>query len=247
MTDQPVLVLDGATRIHGADRTAVTALDDVHLEVAAGELVAVMGPSGSGKSTLLQLAGGLDRPTVGQVLVLGEPLTARSVDELAALRRRTVGYVFQELNLLPGLTAGENVSLPLELDGLRPTDARAAAVTALERVGVADLADRFPEDLAGGEQQRVAIARAVVGDRRLLLADEPTGALDSVTGEAVLRLLRSTCDEDGAAGVIVTHDAAHAAWADRVVFLRDGGVADIAEGAGIGLGSWVDPDAEVAR
>lgn len=221
-----ILELDRVWRVHGTGHTAVEALRDASLQVAAGELVAVMGPSGSGKSTLLTLAGGLDRPTEGAVRILGQDLGAMTKDAVAALRRRTVGYVFQELNLLPGLTAAENVSLPLELDGARPGQARAAAVAALQRVGLADLADRFPEDLSGGEQQRVAICRAVVGERRLLLADEPTGALDSVTGETVMRLLRRACDEDGAAGVLVTHDAAHAAWADRVVFLRDGVIVD---------------------
>jgi putative ABC transport system ATP-binding protein len=239
-----VLELDRVWRVHGSGHTAVEALRDASLRVAAGELVAVMGPSGSGKSTLLTLAGGLDAPTEGVVRVLGDDLASCSRDHLAAIRRRTIGYVFQELNLLPGLTAAENVSLPLELDGVRLRAARARAMTGLERVGLADLADRFPEDLSGGEQQRVAIARAVVGDRQLLLADEPTGALDSVTGEHVMRLLRSACDDDGSAGVLVTHDAAHAAWADRVVFLRDGVVVDQA-GPLVGPGSLLD--AEVRR
>lgn len=225
-TTDTVLELDRVWRVHGSGHTAVEALRDASLRVAAGELVAVMGPSGSGKSTLLTVAGGLDQPSEGAVRVLGQDLGDLSRDAIAALRRRTVGYVFQELNLLPGLTAAENVSLPLELDGARPGRARAAALAALARVGMDELADRFPEDLSGGEQQRVAISRAVVGERRLLLADEPTGALDSVTGETVMRLLRRACDEDGAAGVLVTHDAAHAAWADRVVFLRDGVVVD---------------------
>jgi putative ABC transport system ATP-binding protein len=225
-TTTTVLELDRVWRVHGTGHTAVEALRDATLRVEAGELVAVMGPSGSGKSTLLTIAGGLDLPSEGAVRVLGRDLHGLSRDALAAMRRRTIGYVFQELNLLPGLTAAENVSLPLELDGARPKQARTAALTALERVGLDHLADRFPEDLSGGEQQRVAISRAVVGDRRLLLADEPTGALDSVTGESVMRLLRRACDDDGAAGVLVTHDAAHAAWADRVVFLRDGVIVD---------------------
>jgi putative ABC transport system ATP-binding protein len=229
---RPVLRLSGTTRIHGHGHTAVEALRNVDLEVAAGEFVAIMGPSGSGKSTLLTLAGGLDRPTRGEVEVLGQELSRLPNDDVAALRRRTIGYVFQELNLLPGLSALENVSLPLELDGRRLADAREAAMSALDRVGLAALADRFPEDLSGGEQQRVAIARAIVGDRRLLLADEPTGALDSVTGDTVLRLLRRSCDEDGAAGVLVTHDASHAAWADRVIFLRDGTIVDSTSSAG---------------
>ena len=223
---EAILELDRVWRVHGSGHTAVEALCDASLTVSAGELVAVMGPSGSGKSTLLTLAGGLDRPTEGVVRVLGRDLAGLGPDQLAAVRRRTLGYVFQELNLLPGLTAAENVSLPLELEGVRPGQARRQAIEALERVGLAKLVDRFPDDLSGGEQQRVAIARAVVGDRRLLLADEPTGALDSITGESVMRLLRDACDDHGAGGVLVTHDAAHAAWADRVVFLRDGVLVD---------------------
>jgi putative ABC transport system ATP-binding protein len=244
----PVLAVEGVWRVFGSGHTAVEALRDATLAVAAGEMVAIMGPSGSGKSTLLTLAGGLDRPTQGEVTVLGETLSRRSAEQVAALRRRAIGYVFQELNLLPGLTAAENVSLPLELDGTRPAPAHEAALAALTKVGLQDLADRFPEDLSGGEQQRVAIARAVVGERRLLLADEPTGALDSVTGEAVLRLLRSACDE-GAAGVLVTHDAAHAAWADRVVFLRDGRIVDQAGPvpATAPGPTGARPDAEMAR
>ncbi|MGZ4622576.1 MAG: ABC transporter ATP-binding protein [Blastococcus sp.] len=221
----PVLVLRGVDREHRQGEETVHALRGVELSVRAGELVAVMGPSGSGKSTLLHVAGGLDTPTAGQVLVEGRDLAALSASASAAVRRRSVGYVFQDLNLLPSLTAVENVALPRELDGVRRRQARREALTALEEVGVADLADRFPDAMSGGQQQRVAIARALVGPRRLLLADEPTGALDSATGEDVLRVLRARC-EAGAAGVLVTHEARHAAWADRVVFLRDGVVVD---------------------
>ena len=220
-----VLVLDAVTRVHGDGPTAVHALRGVDLQVRAGELVAVMGQSGSGKSTLLTCAGGLDTPTSGEVSIEGTPLSTLRPPQLAALRRRSIGYVFQDFNLIPSLTAAENVALPLELDGRKLRAARALALAALDSVGVADLADRFPDDMSGGQQQRVAIARAVVGDRRLVLADEPTGALDSETGEAVLRLLRDRVDA-GAAGVLVTHEARHAAWADRVVFLRDGRVTD---------------------
>jgi len=220
-----LLALQHASRVHGSGATAVTALDDVSLVVQAGELVAVMGPSGSGKSTLLNLAGGLDRPTAGDVVVDGVALSALSARALAALRRRCIGYVFQDLNLLPALTAAENVSLPRELDGVAVRRAKAEALAALDRVGLADVADRFPDDLSGGQQQRVAIARALVGERRLLLADEPTGALDTVTGESVLRLMREQC-EGGAAGILVTHESRHAAWADRIVFLRDGRIVD---------------------
>jgi putative ABC transport system ATP-binding protein len=220
-----VLEVADLTRVHGRGETAVTALRGVTLTVTAGEMVAVMGPSGSGKSTLLTCAGGLDTPTSGTVTVEGTDLGSLSRKQLAALRRRSVGYIFQELNLIPALTAVENVSLPRELDGDGHRKARALALVALEEVGIADLADRFPDDMSGGQQQRVAIARAIVGDRRLVLADEPTGALDTDTGEQVLRLLRARCDA-GAAGVLVTHEARHAAWADRVVFLRDGLMVD---------------------
>ena len=223
--DAPRLALEEVERIHGTGATAVRALGPVSLEVFPGELVAIMGPSGSGKSTLLSLAGALDQPTRGRVLVEGQDLAGLSPTELAALRRRRVGFVFQDLNLLPGLTALENVALPLELEGQPLREIHRLAREELARVGLAELADRFPEDLSGGEQQRVAIARAFVGPRSLLLADEPTGALDSVTGETVLRLLKTHC-EAGRTVVLVTHDATHAAWADRVLFLRDGVIVD---------------------
>jgi putative ABC transport system ATP-binding protein len=221
----PVLLLSDVTREHVQGDTVVHALRGVDLAVHAGELVAVMGPSGSGKSTLLHVAGGLDTPTSGRVFVEGRDLATLSAAQVAAVRRRSVGYVFQDLNLLPSLSALENVSLPLELDGVRGGMARRAARAALDEVGVGAFAARFPDEMSGGQQQRVAIARALVGPRRLLLADEPTGALDSTTGEEVLRVLRARC-EAGAAGVLVTHEARHAAWADRVVFLRDGVVVD---------------------
>jgi putative ABC transport system ATP-binding protein len=220
-----VLELREVYRTHGKGENAVHALRGVSLSVAPGEFVAVMGPSGSGKSTLLNLAGGLDSPTSGQVVVEGSVLGTLNRKQLAAVRRRRVGYVFQDLNLLPSLTAAENVALPLELDGMSLRKTRGLAMAALEEVGLAQLAPRFPDEMSGGQQQRVAIARALVGDRRLVLADEPTGALDSQTGEAVLKLLRARVDA-GSAGVLVTHEARHAAWADRVVFLRDGEVVD---------------------
>jgi len=220
-----ILELRQVHRTHGDGDVAVHALAGINLTVSPGELVAVMGPSGSGKSTLLNLAGGLDRPTSGEVLVEGQVLGNLNRRQLAGLRRHSIGYVFQDLNLLPSLTAGENVSLPLELDGLSVRKSRRLAIAALTEVGLDDLLNRFPDDMSGGQQQRVAIARALVGDRRLVLADEPTGALDSVTGESVLRLLRARVDA-GAAGVLVTHEARHAGWADRVVFLKDGVVVD---------------------
>jgi putative ABC transport system ATP-binding protein len=220
-----VLELREVFRIHGKGEHAVHALRGVTLSVAPGEFVAVMGPSGSGKSTLLNLAGGLDAPTSGQIVVEGSVLGTLNRKQLAAVRRRRVGYVFQDLNLLPSLTAAENVALPLELDGMSLRKTRSLAMTALDEVGLAELARRFPDEMSGGQQQRVAIARALVGDRRLVLADEPTGALDSQTGEAVLKLLRARVDA-GCAGVLVTHEARHAAWADRVIFLRDGEIVD---------------------
>ena len=222
--------LEGAARRFGSGHTEVTALHPTSLSVEAGELLAVMGPSGSGKTTLLSLVGGLDKPTEGHVIVAGQDVGSLKPKDLAILRRRTVGYVFQDLNLLAGLTARENVAIPLELDGKPIGDARAAADEALASVGLAHLADRFPDDLSGGEQQRVAIARALVGGRQIVLADEPTGALDSMTGESVMRLLRAHCDNGGTA-ILVTNDAAHAAWADRVVFLRDGRLVDEARSA----------------
>lgn len=217
----PILELRAASRVHGEGAREVRALDRVSLSVEAGEFVAIMGPSGSGKSTLLNLAGGLDAPTEGEVLVEGESLGALSPKLLARLRRRSVGYVFQDFNLLPGLTAAENVAFPLELDGWGWRESRAAAKSVLAECGIAELADRRPEDMSGGQAQRVAIARALIGPRRLLLADEPTGALDSRTGTAILDLLRRRADH-GAGVVMVTHEARFAAWADRTVYLRDG-------------------------
>ncbi|HEY7625814.1 MAG TPA: ABC transporter ATP-binding protein [Ilumatobacteraceae bacterium] len=217
--------LRNVSKVYGSGAAEVHALREVDLSVAAGELVAVMGPSGSGKSTLLTIAGSLEEPTSGEVAIDGTLLSTMSRNEQARLRRRSIGFVFQDFNLLAGLTASENVTLPLELDGMRAKTARALALEALGTLGLADRAGTFPDDLSGGERQRVAIARALVGDRHVLLADEPTGALDSTNGESVMRLLR-TASERGVAGIIVTHDAQLASWADRVVFLRDGRVVD---------------------
>lgn len=234
MTHDTVLELEAVERTLGTGASTTQAVRGVSLSVAAGELVAVMGPSGSGKTTLLTLAGGLDTADRGRVLVDGTDLGGLSRRGLAAQRRRSIGFVFQELNLVPGLTAVENTGLPLELDGRGVRAARRGALEALGTVGIAELADRFPDDLSGGQQQRVAIARALVGDRRLLLADEPTGALDTATGDAVLRLLRERCDA-GVAVLLVTHEARHAAWADRVVFLRDGLVVDESRSPAVAL------------
>jgi putative ABC transport system ATP-binding protein len=219
------LELHQVSKVYGAGPTEVHALSTVDLSVDRGELVAVMGPSGSGKSTLLTIAGSLEEATSGEVLVDGVDLATVSRSQRAKMRRRSIGYVFQDFNLLPGLTALENVSLPLELDGVRAKTARATGLEALEELDVAEHADRYPDELSGGERQRVAIARAIVGERGLLLADEPTGALDSVNGESVMRLLRAATHW-GVAGVVVTHEAQLASWADRVVFLRDGRVVD---------------------
>jgi putative ABC transport system ATP-binding protein len=219
------LELRDVSKVYGEGPTEVDALLDVSLVVDAGELVGVMGPSGSGKSTLLTIAGSLEQPTRGDVLVQGVALSGMSRNDEARLRRRSIGFVFQDFNLLAGLTVAENVSLPLELDGTPARAARSVAMAALEELGLTDRAARYPDELSGGERQRVAIARAVVGERQLLLADEPSGALDSANGEAVMRLIRAACQR-GVAGVLVTHDAQLASWADRVVFLRDGRVVD---------------------
>jgi putative ABC transport system ATP-binding protein len=221
----PVVSLRDLTRVHGSGAAEVRALVGVSLDVAAGELVAVMGPSGSGKSTLLSLTGGLDSPTAGNVVVEGVHLSELSRRQLAQLRRTRIGYVFQDYNLIPALTAAENVALPLELDGMRAGRARRMAGEALVEVGLDGLDARFPEELSGGQRQRTAIARALIGERRLVLADEPTGALDSQTSEAVLRVLRKRCDA-GAAGILVTHEPRYAAYADRTIFLRDGRIVD---------------------
>jgi putative ABC transport system ATP-binding protein len=216
-----VLELRDVSKTYEQGTSAVRALAGVDLSVRAGEMVAVMGPSGSGKSTLLTIAGSLEDPTSGEVLVCGMTLAGMPRGRRARLRRRVIGYVFQDFNLLPGLTAAENAALPLELDGVPVPRARAAGLAALAALGVADRAGWFPDQLSGGERQRVAIARAVVGDRRLLLADEPSGALDSVNAGEVMRLLHEACQR-GVAAVVVTHDAQLAAWADRIILLRDG-------------------------
>jgi putative ABC transport system ATP-binding protein len=219
-----VLDIDQARRVFGSGHLRVVALDNVSLRVSAGEFVAVMGPSGSGKSTLLRLAGGLDRPTSGRVLLAGRDLAGLDEAGLAEARRREVGFVFQEANLLPSLTAAENIALALELDEVKPKAAMASARGLLDSLGLGAVGSRFPAQLSGGEQQRVAIVRAVAGGRSLLLADEPTGALDAITGESVMGLL---CQRRaaGSAVVLVTHNVRHAAWADRVVFLNDGRLA----------------------
>ena len=220
-----VLEMRSVSRVYGQGAAEVHALQEISLRVDAGTMVAVMGPSGSGKSTLLTIAGSLEEPSSGEVMVCGEELSKLSRNARARLRRRSIGYVFQDFNLLPGLTAAENVALPLELDGVPARKAGKAATASLDELGLGDRAEHFPDQLSGGERQRVSIARAVVGEHQLLLADEPSGALDSVNGEAVMRLIHAACKR-GLAAVVVTHDAQLASWADRVVFLRDGRVTD---------------------
>ncbi|HEX6521679.1 MAG TPA: ABC transporter ATP-binding protein [Streptosporangiaceae bacterium] len=221
-----MLELRGISKSYGHGSAEVHALREVSMTADEGAMVAVMGPSGSGKSTLLTIAGTLEEPTSGEVLIAGQPVSRLSRTAKAGLRRRVIGYVFQDFNLLPGLTAAENVSLPLELDGLSARKARIAGLRALERLGLGERAAHYPDQLSGGERQRVAIARAMVGERRLLLADEPSGALDSSNAQVVMRLLLDACKDGGMTAVVVTHDAQLASWADRVVFLRDGRVTD---------------------
>jgi putative ABC transport system ATP-binding protein len=219
------LELHQVSKSYGEGGAAVRALESIDLSVDEGRFTAVMGPSGSGKSTLLTIAGSLEDPTSGDVLINGVSLSRMSRNDKARLRRRTIGYVFQDFNLLSGLTAVENVSLPLELDGMGSKRAHDAGMAALDGLGLADRAEHFPDQLSGGERQRVSIARAVVGERRLLLADEPSGALDSTNGEAVMQLIAQACDR-GVAAVVVTHDAHLASWADQTVILRDGHIVD---------------------
>jgi putative ABC transport system ATP-binding protein len=219
------LELRDVSKVYGEGAAEVNALQRIDLSVDAGSLVAVMGTSGSGKSTLLTIAGSLEEPSNGEVYVGGRPLSSLSRNGKARLRRQSIGYVFQDYNLLAGLSAVENVSLPLELDGVAARKAQATALESLEDFGLKDRASHYPDQLSGGERQRVAIARAVVGDRKLLLADEPSGALDSTNAEAVMRLILAACRR-GLAAVVVTHDAQLASWADRVVFLRDGRIVD---------------------
>jgi putative ABC transport system ATP-binding protein len=233
------LELRDISKIYGEGPAQVHALQRVDLSVDAGSLVAVMGASGSGKSTLLTIAGSLEDPTSGEVYVGDRALSSLSRNEKARMRRQSIGYVFQDYNLLTGLSAVENVSLPLELDGVSARKAQAAALESLEAFGLKDRASHYPDQLSGGERQRVAIARAVVGDRQLLLADEPSGALDSGSAEAVMRLILAACHL-GTTAVVVTHDAQLASWADRVVFLRDGRIVDQTLPV-------EDPDAVLAR
>jgi putative ABC transport system ATP-binding protein len=221
-----ILEFDDVVKSFGGGTTEVRALRGVSLCVEEGEFVAIMGPSGCGKSTLLHLAGALETPSAGSIRVGGRQLATMNAVDRGTLRRNDVGYVFQRLNLIPALTAVENVMLPLELDGERARDARSLAIAALEAMGLDEKLDRYPDDFSGGQQQRIAIARAVVGRRRLLLADEPTGSLDTAAGDEVIELIAALPASSGTAVVLVTHEPRFASWADRVVFLRDGRIVD---------------------
>lgn len=225
MSNEILVELVNVQKTYGTGENEVHALRGANLQVRAGELVAIMGASGSGKSTLLTIAGGLEIPTTGDVRISEHSLPTLKQKDLARLRRQTIGYVFQDFNLIPSLTVVENVALPLELDGMNARNARRAAIDSLESMDIADLAKRFPDEISGGQRQRVAIARSFVGPRRVLLADEPTGALDSKTSESVIRAMRKRID-GGLAGILVTHDAKLAAWADRILVIRDGQIVD---------------------
>lgn len=221
-----IIQTEDLTKIYGTGEAAVTALDHVNLSVDKGEFVAVMGPSGCGKSTLLHLIGGLDRPTEGRVLLDGQDLAALDDDRVTALRRRKVGLVFQFYNLIPVLTAVENAALPLTLDGVKPEEAQQRATEWLSRLGLEDRLHNRPDQLSGGQQQRVAIARALVAEPALILADEPTGNLDSRAGDEIAGLLKRISGQWGRTILMVTHDPRIAAYADRIVFLKDGRIVD---------------------
>ena len=221
-----IVEVSGLTKVYGAGDTAVTALDHVDLSVDAGEFVAIMGPSGCGKSTLLNLVGGLDKPTSGMVRIAGDDIAEMDDATVTKLRRRRLGFVFQFFNLIPVLDAAENAGLPLTLDGVAPAQARARAQEWLVKVGLDKRLHNRPDQLSGGQQQRVAVARALVTDPDLILADEPTGNLDSKSADEIADLLATAASEWGRAVVMVTHDARIAQHAKRIVFMRDGKIVD---------------------
>ncbi|NUM43718.1 MAG: ABC transporter ATP-binding protein [Anaerolineales bacterium] len=221
-----LLQTQSLTKIYGTGPTAVTALDHINLTIKPGEFVAIMGPSGCGKSTLLHLLGGLDKPTSGKVLLEGTPIDEMSDDKLTELRRRKMGFIFQFFNLIPVLTATENAALPITLDGVKPALAKAKAIEWLTRFGLGDRLNNRPDQLSGGQQQRVAVARALVAEPTLVLADEPTGNLDTRAGDEIASLLRKVSQEFNRTVVMVTHDARIAAYADRIIFLKDGKMID---------------------
>jgi putative ABC transport system ATP-binding protein len=217
---------ENLTKIYGSGETVVVALDHVNIQIKEGEFVAVMGPSGCGKSTLLHLLGGLDRPSEGGVMIDSTAIADMKDDDLTKLRRQKIGFVFQFYNLIPVLTAVENASLPMTLDGIKPIDARKRATEWLERFGLGDRLTSRPDQLSGGQQQRVAVARALVAEPALILADEPTGNLDTRSGDEIAGLLRDVTKKYGRTVVMVTHDPRIAAYADRIIFLKDGKVVD---------------------
>ncbi len=228
-----LVITDNLTKVYGSGPAAITALDGVSLHIQSGEFVAVMGPSGCGKSTLLHLIGGLDAPTRGGVTLDNKELTSLSDDDLTLIRRRQIGFIFQFFNLIPVLSAEENAALPLMLDGVKPAIARERARSWLNRLGMGARVHHRPNQLSGGEQQRVAIARALVIEPMLVLADEPTGNLDSRSGEEIVGLLRQAVDDWGKTVLMVTHDPRIASFADRIVFLKDGRIIDETRLSGI--------------
>lgn len=225
MMTEAIIQMTQVSKTFGSGDALTPALQRIDLDVRQGEMVAIMGSSGSGKSTLLTVAGGLEKASEGKVRVAGLQLDLATPAQLTEFRRRSIGFVFQEFNLIPSLTIRENVSLPLELDGWRISRAKVEATNSLRLMEIDHLADRYPTEVSGGQRQRAAIARSFVGTRQVILADEPTGALDSRTGENVARALRNRVDE-GATVLLVTHDAKCAAWADRILTIRDGKIVD---------------------
>lgn len=221
----PVLEAESLFKQYNLGEHHVNALDGVNFVVEGGEFVAIMGPSGSGKSTLLHLMGGLDKPSEGEITLAGKKISLLKDKQITLLRRRNVGFVFQFFNLLPTLTAEENITLPLLIDGKRIGDYQDHLETLLNLIGLSDRRRHKPEQLSGGEQQRVALARALITQPAIVLADEPTGNLDTKTGKNIMELLRRSCDELGQTIVVVTHDPRAASYANRVVFLRDGVIA----------------------
>lgn len=214
------------TKTYGSGATAVTALDHVNLTIKAGEFVAIMGPSGCGKSTLMHLLGGLDKPSEGHVIIGGHNLTDLNDEKLTELRRRKIGFIFQFYNLIPVLNAVENAALPVTLDGMKSAESKQKAIEWLTRFGLGDRLQNLPDQLSGGQQQRVSIARALIAEPELILADEPTGNLDTRASDEIAILLRDVSKQYGRTVVIVTHDPRIAAYADRIIFLKDGKVVD---------------------
>ena len=221
-----IISTQNLTKIFGSGATAVTALDRVNLSVNTGEFVAIMGPSGCGKSTLLHLIGGLDRPSNGKVIIEGTSIADMDDDRLTELRRRRIGFVFQFFNLIPVLNAVENAALPVTLDGVKPAEAQKKGAEWLARFGLSDRLSSRPDQLSGGQQQRVAVARALAAEPSLILADEPTGNLDTRSGDEIASLLRDVAKKYGRTVIMVTHDPRIAAYADRIIFLKDGKVVD---------------------